>query len=557
MQIYQDHNFINALKKSCKWEKNVGKATVYTLVPQEEKQPIDQGIIEYHIKTPVRRINVQAEKVLLVVGATGKGKSTLINRMINHIFGIRYNNDFRFRLVVEKESSQIQSQTKDITKYTIHNSNLNFILSVIDTPGFGDTTGREADEKTIKNLKYLLSSGTIVSIDAICFVANYNDNRLTKFERYVFENVTKIFGKDVGANIFVMTTCCGDVYDENEEIKQPVVLQHFETLKIPFHKSFPFNNKNIYDKPALEETKRFQTCLDQWKTSTTSCSLFYDELEKTIPVSLVLTKEVLQRQHNILQIRLPEFVRKLQQSIHTTDRHKEILHELQNFRDLPDKDFTFPVQVSKKAMVDITESGIYCIMCKHCTDVVCHYPCNVSSNKDIKQCSVMSSRWLSKDICTACPRKCPWTEHVRLRKRPGYITVMEYRTREDLKKEYLKQKQQNQDQKAQWEAIVKSCEDELISAYGNMLQVLKDTQKDIEFLNNECLSITSITLEKQIEDTIENERKSKETASQRRIEIMENLILIMKQNNVFKDFEDASSEKDKLKQAKKFLLADV
>ena len=474
--------------------------------------------------------------------------------MINYIFGVQYTDKHRFQLIVENALTQTDSVTKIITKYTIHNSKFHFVFSVIDIPGFGDTTGREEDTKTISKLKSLFSSGIIVSIDAICFVANYNDNRLTEFEKYIFENITNIFGKDVGNNIFIMTTCCDDMYDEkNETIKKSVVLEHFKKLNIPFKNSFPFNNKGIFDKPV--EGKKMQTYFLQWDTSTTSFKFFFEELDNTYPVSLVLTNEVLQRQHNIIYVRLPAFVRKIQQSIHTIDRHKEVLNKLQQCKDLPDKDFTISVQVQKETMVDITESGIYCIMCSNCTGVVCHYPCNVPENQDIKKCSIMSWKIFTKDICTACPRRCPWTQHKRLKERPGYKTVTEYHTNYTLRNEYLKEKRQYQDQKAQWEALVRSCEAELISAYHTMLDDLENTQKDIDFLNKECLSKIPTTLEKKIKDIVEDEIKSKENGFEKRIEVLENLISTMKQRNIFKDFKDASSE-DKLKQAKTFLLAD-
>ena len=312
-QINQDCNFIKSLKILCKHEKSVGKATIYTLIP-EKKTLLAEGVFECYIETPAQKKSVQDEKVLLLLGATGKGKSTLINRMVNHIFGVEYTDDFRFKLVDEKGSGQIVSQTKGIFKYTICNSKLKFVLSVIDTPGFGDTSGRQ-DVQLIYRLKDLFSSGTIVSIDAICFVTNYNQQRITQFERYIFESIITIFGKDVGVNIFVMTSFCDDVYDENEEIRQSVVLEQLCKLRIPFYKSFPFNNYQIYNEPASQKSKKFQIYLEQWKTSTISCSLFFDELEKTVPVSLVLTKEILQRQYDIIYIKLPQFVRKLQQSI--------------------------------------------------------------------------------------------------------------------------------------------------------------------------------------------------------------------------------------------------
>ena len=50
-----------------------------------------------------------------------------------------------------------------------------------------------------------------------------------------------------------------------------------------------------------------------WETSEISCSLFFDELAKTYSVSLRLTLEVNQMQHNTDYIQIPMFVGKLQQ----------------------------------------------------------------------------------------------------------------------------------------------------------------------------------------------------------------------------------------------------
>lgn len=155
----------------------------------------------------------------------------------------------------------------------------------------------------------------------------------------------------------------------------------------------------------------------------------------TIPVSLKLTREVLQRQYNIIHVKLPTFVRKLKQSIHDIDRNNEILKKLEFFKEAPEYlDFTVTVEVQKEAMVDITEAGMFCIKCKNCTDVICHYPCDIPSDKPIKKCSMFSTKWFTKDVCIACPKKCPWTDHERLSKKPGFMTVTENILRKILKK---------------------------------------------------------------------------------------------------------------------------
>ena len=62
------------------------------------------------------------EKVIMILGATGSGKTTLINSMVNYMIGVKYKDPFRFKLITDENEgrSQAFSQTSWITAYTIH-----------------------------------------------------------------------------------------------------------------------------------------------------------------------------------------------------------------------------------------------------------------------------------------------------------------------------------------------------------------------------------------------------------------------------------------------------
>ena len=96
----------------------------------------------------------------MVVGATGARKTTLINGMANYILGVKWEDQYRFKLISEK-TDQTKSQTKCITAYTFYKdigSPLPYTRSVNDPPGFGDTGGLERD-KQIKQIKDFFSVG--------------------------------------------------------------------------------------------------------------------------------------------------------------------------------------------------------------------------------------------------------------------------------------------------------------------------------------------------------------------------------------------------------------
>jgi ABC-type multidrug transport system ATPase subunit len=58
-------------------------------------RPPDHGI-----HPQIKKVNAMAteEKVVLVVGETGAGKTTLINGLANFVCGVNWNDNFRFKV---------------------------------------------------------------------------------------------------------------------------------------------------------------------------------------------------------------------------------------------------------------------------------------------------------------------------------------------------------------------------------------------------------------------------------------------------------------------------
>ena len=100
----------------------------------------------------------KASKTILLMGATGSGKTTMINAMINYVLGVEWEDPFRFLLIDEdaQGANQALSQTREVTAYDIHYRDgfrVPFSLTIVDTPGFGDTDGVERDMEITTAIK--------------------------------------------------------------------------------------------------------------------------------------------------------------------------------------------------------------------------------------------------------------------------------------------------------------------------------------------------------------------------------------------------------------------
>ncbi len=90
--------------------------------------------------------------MILLIGETGSGKTTMINSLINFLNDIGLNNNFRYILIDESdEESKSKSKTSFITIYDIDSINNNYpSITIIDTPGFDDTQGKILIKKYLK-----------------------------------------------------------------------------------------------------------------------------------------------------------------------------------------------------------------------------------------------------------------------------------------------------------------------------------------------------------------------------------------------------------------------
>ncbi|XP_066510237.1 uncharacterized protein [Hoplias malabaricus] len=183
-------------------------------------------------------------KTILVVGETGTGKTTVINTMVNYFLGVKFEDKVWFEITEEGKRDQTESQTSEITAYEIFVKQRPFSLTIIDTPGYGDTRKLNKDTEISQNLHALFLHNTgVKSLDAVCLVLKASQNRISEVQHYIFEAVLSLFGKDIEdiVVLFITHSDGGPPTNALEAVKKEKIPCRYDTDNEPVH--FIFNNR--------------------------------------------------------------------------------------------------------------------------------------------------------------------------------------------------------------------------------------------------------------------------------------------------------------------------
>ena len=319
-----------------------------------------------------------------------------------------------------------------------------------------------------------------------------------------------------------MATHCDDSYDETTP-SEPQLLECLNKQNIPCKDHYIFNNKTIYTKPVINTAVlRAQVELGFWDSCTQSFKIFFEKLEATAPISLRLSKDILQKKYNIINAQLPYLVRVLTTNIHEIEMLDKDSKLCEKLISNPDKShFTEEVEIIKTEMVDIEEPNKFTNWCENC-NCVCHFPCDIHKDNLVRKtlwwCSAMTWFNLLQVHCTVCPGKCSWRDHKQIKKKEIFRCHKEIRTIESLKIKYI------QDTKERLELLNKACEEKIVLAYHKLLEDFKQIKHCIEYINEHSLSSVPTTIKEFVDDIIEMEEEDKEDGYKQRIHCLKRLI---------------------------------
>ena len=260
------------------------------------------GELDYYLY-PRYEINNRDDKEIfniMVVGETGVGKSTWIHAFLNYMQGIQIEENIRYLLFNEKEKQekyakkygekQKGSSVTDIPEvYNIEQTVLfDNPIRLIDTAGFGDTRGKEFDEKITKDIQKLFENSNFQNLNAVCFVFKASESRFHDRMKYILDKLFSLFGEDIKKNIIIIFTFADSFNNfpalnalKNENSIFNKILGNIENL--PY---FAFNNEAYFS----DDREAF---MDKFEKNNQNFEKFFCFINNIKPISIDKTKKVM------------------------------------------------------------------------------------------------------------------------------------------------------------------------------------------------------------------------------------------------------------------------
>ncbi|XP_045028194.1 uncharacterized protein LOC123471223 [Daphnia magna] len=461
-------------------------------------------------------------KTILLMGATGSGKTTMINAMINYVLGVQWDDPFRFILIDEDVTSQAFSQTRKVTAYDIHYRNgfcVPYSLTIVDTPGFGDTEGIERDQEITSAVKQFFENRNgIQELDAVGFVVQSALARLTSSQTYIFNSVLSIFGKDIGENVrFLVTFADGGEPSVLAAIKEAKLPCLMDANKDPCHQSF--NNRWVF---VSNQTPGDHLSPIEWDNLMQNFQSFFTELSKMPIKSLQLTKEVLNSRES-LRITIQGLAATIQAHLMKMEELRRIEEIIALYKDHVDanKNFEITVKVPKKKRIEVEMyAALNCLMC----EVTCHYPCNpvlwtgfCPVFWGLETFSSLKSSFLA---CKVCPGKCATTDHANELTKWIYVQEEETRTLNEIRKKY----EDAMAKTLSFEELKNALQGEAEQLKFKIMKAMDEITRCSNLLNEIALRGDSLSTPEYINLMIENENKEKKPGYLERIKSFEDLL---------------------------------
>ena len=446
---------------------------------------------------------VQPYKMLLI-GETGSGKTSFLNLLCNSklfeelgnevdavkLDQIRHYNDLKI------EDSTARAMESKISEAKFYRTEVcKMRMTVIDTPGFGDSRGLEQDKVNVKKIIDALRREEY--INCICLIINGRQSRMSASLKYVLTEISTILLKEVFDNIIVVFTNTADALDCNFDICE---LDHYfgKTIQHVYYIENPYcrieNAKQKAKQLSLEQIARSlrksfedtaeslrslqETIKDFDDVHTLHITRLYDkkqEIEKDIIIILASYDK---------QTELEKEIKIKEEEVDAASKSKSLYTDFKT---------TIEVEVTKPVPTPNQRHNTLCGFPGCYSN--CHMPCSCltkSYNQEVfKRCKAMGGR----ETCKVCGHS--YRHHYH-----DEVMFKKVKERKEFVNEAMKGKfmeAASMEQRADYlRQGLQTLREELLRKKNSLLQELKEKMNEFQRLGISKQSYTKV-LEKQLD----------------------------------------------------------
>ncbi|XP_069956936.1 uncharacterized protein [Cherax quadricarinatus] len=449
-------------------------------------------------------------KSMVLIGATGSGKTTFVNGIINHLCNITFDSDVRYKIQDEtgnERRHEAQSQTDYVTGYLVyHNPAMKheYNFMIIDTPGLADTRGAYQQKQIVKQLKFFLKEEKfgVNELHSIGVVMQATVNRAMGYLTNIKDEFHDLFGADTADITNLLLTCKGP-----GKSKAPEVLK---SINWKVKTTYSFDNAALYEPNKTEECNisgmtedeinESQSC---WTKSSREFNRLVQDLTETESVSLKLTREALQEK-SYLERTLLDFKRNIEYSVNMLIVSQSQMKLLENYEESmkKNKDWIGKEKVSRKIKVPTDGTFTHSHNCKNC-DITCISSCNgnfICWNPVTLWNQTLFPYWTT---CSKC--HCHNSSHVKEK-----FIIKEEIVEIEVTDEHMKEQYGIAiNNKAEVEKKLKEFEEKNVKITESMAQAIKRIVKHTEKISIIGRNTNSLTAKQYVDNMIADIMKSK------------------------------------------------
>ncbi|XP_045101335.1 uncharacterized protein LOC123498237 isoform X1 [Portunus trituberculatus] len=220
--------------------------------------------------------SLKEEKVIILIGNQGSGKTALVNFAANFLKGVEDADDKLYYVMMDKLNGVCH--TSSVTAYTFCFAEDAAPITIIDTPGLRD--GRETDKNNpLQTLKtFFINSDSNIQLHAIGYVISSSAVGLTSSEHHMIDFLIEHYGHGISTNFITIVTFVADVMKNNPHNDM------FTKYGIKSKVLLKFNN-TAFSKKELDDFDRAY-----WKMGIKNLKKCINHLKKLPPLTMKTLK---------------------------------------------------------------------------------------------------------------------------------------------------------------------------------------------------------------------------------------------------------------------------